>query len=171
MKHFLESLMSPDQIAHISVLFSFWLLSSNCLHLTMFSAPNITVAPALFHQGRKNLICMWGQVSAGPTMANNTEDVENNMVSIKECVTAALTLVSLSLLTCRLMIKHFKCVQTQFNCPVTDDRTTDISVTWTLYNKGWSCFDKERCWTLILMEAFRDWLSVCCVAVRVWLLL
>lgn len=31
-------------------------------------------------------------MSAGPTMANNTEDVENNMVSTKECVMVALTL-------------------------------------------------------------------------------
>lgn len=37
---------------------------------------------------------MWEQVSAEPTMANNTEDIENNMVSIPECVTAELPLSS-----------------------------------------------------------------------------
>lgn len=31
-------------------------------------------------------------MSAEPTMANNAEDIENNMVSMKECITIALTL-------------------------------------------------------------------------------
>lgn len=31
-------------------------------------------------------------MSAEPTMANNAEDIENNMVSMKECVIVATTL-------------------------------------------------------------------------------
>lgn len=37
--------------------------------------------------GQRNLVCMWGRASAEPTMANVLQDIVNNIVSMKECIT------------------------------------------------------------------------------------
>lgn len=56
--------------------------------------------------GQRNF-CLHVRASAEPTMANNATDIENNMVSIKECITLALT-------TCLPVSVHWTIIDKEF---------------------------------------------------------
>lgn len=71
-------------------------ISLGCTH---FVCHKHNIVSCFLSSEQKTLVCMWGQESAKPTMANNAEDIENNMVSMSQWFCISVLVLSNDYLT------------------------------------------------------------------------